>query len=149
MAIFGHFRDALGAMVRSNSIAYGYSLAAGGAVAIIAIGDRQAHAVDIFVFAAGGSITFTLMNIVATEGFRIRAKDEPPVVVAYGTSIGFISVLASIASAWGIAALFEGWLGWFLGGFVFSVAYLVASAFELVLGHGLRRLTGVEDLADR
>jgi hypothetical protein len=149
MPVLRHFREGLGAMVRSNSTAYGYSLAAGGAVSIIAIGDRTAHAVDVFVFAAGGSVTFTLMNIVATKGFRIQAKQEPPVVIAYGTSVGFISVLLSIGSAWGSAALFHGWLGWLVGGFVFSIVYLVASGFELVLGHALRQLTGVEHLEER
>lgn len=144
-----HFRTGLGAIIRQDSTAYGYSLAAGGGVAILTVADRNPHAVDVFVFAIGASLTFALANIVATKGFSVRYPRAEPILIAFGTSVGFVSVTGAIAVGWLVGWLVPGWFGFFVGGFVVSASYLLFSAAEVVLAHGLRRLTGIENLEER
>jgi hypothetical protein len=143
------FRTGLGAIVRQDSTAYGYSLSAGGGVAILTIANRSPRALDVFMFALGASLTFGLANVIATKGFSVRWPETEPILVAFGTSIGFISVVGAIGVGWFVGWLLPGWLGWLLGGFFVSWSYLVFSALEVVLAHGLRRLTGVEKLEER
>ena len=143
------FREGLGAIVRQDATAYGYSLSAGGGVAILTVADRSPHAVDVFLFAVGASMTFTLANLLATKAFTVRYPQAAPILIAFGTSVGFISVCGAIAVGWLVGWLLTGWPGWLVGGFAVSAAYLVFSAGEVVLAHGLRRLTGVERLRDR
>jgi hypothetical protein len=143
------FRTGLGAIVRQDSTAYGYSLAAGGGVAILTVADRSPHAIDVFAFAIGAALTFGVANAVATKGFSARYPEAEPILIAFGTSVGFISVIGAIGVGWLVGWLIPGWVGFFLGGFFVSTSYLVFSAFEVVLAHGLRRLTGIENLEER
>ena len=143
------FRSGLGAIVRQDATAYGYSLSAGGGVAILTVADRSPHAIDVFAFAVGAALTFAVANAIATKGFSVRYPKAEPIVIAFGTSVGFISVCGAIAVGWLVGSLLPGWLGFFLGGFFVSASYLVFSAFEVVLAHGLRRITGIENLEER
>jgi hypothetical protein len=147
--VWERFRTGLGAIVRQDSTAYGYSLAAGGGVAILTIADRSPHALDVFLFAFGASVTFGIANVIATNAFSVRWPEAEPILIAFGTSIGFISVTGAIAVGWAVGWLLPGWAGWLAGGFFVSSSYLVFSALEVVLAHGLRRLTGVENLEER
>jgi hypothetical protein len=143
------FRQGLGAIVRQDATAYGYSLAAGGGVAILTVADHSPRALDVFMFAVGASLTFTFANIFATKAFTVRYPEAAPILIAFGTSVGFLSVCGAIAVGWLVGRLLPGWLGWLVGGFAVSASYLVLSAVEVVLAHGLRRLTGVKRLGDR
>src|SRR4051794_33644 len=138
------FREGLGAIVRQDATAYGYSLSAGGGVAILTIADRSPHAIDVFLYALGASLVFPLANVVATKGFSVRYPEAAPILIAFGTSIGFLSVAGAIFVGWLLGLLLPGWIGWLVGGFAVSASYIVLSACEVVLAHGLRRLTGVE-----
>ena len=147
--MWNQFRTGLGAIVRQDSTAYGYSLAAGGGVAILTIADRSPHVVDVFLYVIGASTTFSIANIVATKAFSVRWPEAEPILIAFGTSIGFVSVCGAIGVGWFFGWLLPNWAGWLVGGFAVSASYLVLSAFEVVLAHGLRRLTGIENLEER
>jgi hypothetical protein len=148
-AVHEHFVRGLGASTRQNALAYGYSLALTGTFGILAITDRSPHVVDVFLFGIGAALTFTIANTALTRGFTVRVEDEPPIVLALGTSFGFLSISGALGAAtligWGLA----GWPGWFLGGFAASAVYLLLSGLELVVGRGLRALFGREHLARR
>jgi hypothetical protein len=147
--MWDQFRTGLGAIVRQDSTAYGYSLAAGGGVAILTIADRSPHVIDVFAYVLGASITFSLANIVATKGFSVRWPEAEPILMAFGSSVGFLSVCGAIGVGWLLGWLLPNWVGWLVGGFAVSASYLILSACEVVLAHGLRRLTGIENLEER
>jgi hypothetical protein len=147
--VLGRFLRALGSSTRHNSLAYGYSLALTSSFGMLTLLDRSPHVADLFVFGIGAAATFTIANAVVTRGYRVKTQEEPPVVIAFGTSFGMVSVVGSIAVAALCGWLLKGWVGWLVGGFGASTAYLVLGAFELVGAYALRAFLGEHSLEER
>jgi len=149
VSVFEHFRRGLGESTRHNSLAYGYSLALTGSFGMLAHLAGPTSVRDIFAFGLGAALTFTIANAAVTEGFTTKIEDEPPIVLALGTSFGFASVAAALGSAAFFAWLLPDWIGWGVGAFAASLVYLVITAFEFVVARGVRSLTGRKHLKER
>jgi energy-converting hydrogenase Eha subunit A len=147
--VAGHFVRGLGESTRHNSLAYGYSLALTGAFGVLDELAGRPSFPDVLLFAVGAALTFSIMNAAVTRGYQYRIEGERPIIIAFGTSLGFISIAAALGVAALFGWLFSGWAGWLLGGFFASTVYLVGSALELVLGHAVRALLGRERLEER
>jgi hypothetical protein len=147
--LFGDFMRGLGASTRHNSLAYGYSLAATGAFGVMNELAGRPNFPDVLVYTMGAALTFTLANAVATRGYRYRAEDEPPVVIAFGTSFGFVSIAAALGAAAFFGWALPYWIGWAAAGFFASTTYLVGSALELTFARGVRALVGPDHLEER
>jgi hypothetical protein len=116
---------------------------------MLTILDRSPHVVDVFCYGIGAAATFTLAKAAVTRGYRVKTKDEPPVVIAFGTSFGVVSVSGALAVAALCGWQLHGWVGWLVGGFGTSSTYLVLGAFELVFAYALRSLLGQHSLEER
>jgi MFS family permease len=149
VSVFEHFRRGLGESTRHNSLAYGYSLAMTGSFGLLALDAGPTTVGDIFAFGLGAALTFTIANAAVTEGFTTKIEDEPPIVLALGTSFGFASVSAALGAAAFFAWVLPEWIGWGVGAFAASLVYLVITAFEFVLARGARSLTGRKHLKER
>lgn len=139
----------LGAATRHNALAYGYSLALTGAFGVLTEERGAPHAPDVLLFGLGGSITFAILNTVATRGYRVRAPEQPPIVRSLGSSIGFVSVTGAIAATWLFAWLVHGWAAWLVATFVASAVYLFLSAVELALADRVRAVLPADELEER
>lgn len=144
-----HFVRGLGESTKHNSLAYGYSLALTGTFGLVTILDRTPHVLDIFLFGIGGSITFTIANAAVTRGFTVRVAREPPIILAFGTSFGFLSVSGSLGAAALVGWGFDGWAGWLVAPFAASGTYLLLSALELLLARAVRAVIGREHLEEQ
>lgn len=143
------FLRGLGSSTRHNSLAYGYSLALTASFGMITLLDRRPDVADIFLFGIGAASTFAIANAVVTRGYRAKTRDEPPVVIAFGTSLGVISVTGAIGIAAVCGWLIRGWPGWLVGGFGASTGYIVLGAFELLAAYALRSLLGEHSLEEQ
>lgn len=146
--LLGHFHRGLGESTRHNALAYGYSLAATGAFGILSVEARSPHVLDIFLFAIGAASTFTIANAALTKGFRVRVREEPPIILALGTAFGLGSIIGALGGTWLIAWALGGWLAWLVGPFVASAVYLVLTGAELLLARILRDRSGLEKLEE-
>jgi MFS family permease len=144
-----HFVRGLGESTRHNALAYGYSLTLTGAFGLLTILDRKPHVLDVFLFGIGGSITFAIANAAVTRGFRVRIEREPPIVLAFGSSFGVVSVCGSLGAAALVAWGLHGWPAWLVGPFACSGCYLVLSALEFVLARAARAVLRLEHLQER
>lgn len=144
--IRGHFVRGLGASTRHNALAYGYSLALTGTFGLLTILDRTPHVVDVFLFGAGGSLTFLVANALATRGFTVGIEREPEIVRALGSSLGFLSISGALGAAALLAWGLHGWAAWFVSPFAASAAYLVLSALEFVAARYVRLVLGRNEL---
>src|SRR5262249_22536211 len=61
-----HVVRGLGASTRHNALAYGYSLATTGAFDVLAASTGSYHPLEIFLFAIGGAVTFTIATASTT-----------------------------------------------------------------------------------
>jgi hypothetical protein len=144
-----HFVRGLGESTRHNSLAFGYSLALTGSFGVISTLTGKSSVLDIFLFGIGGAAAFSVANPGVTRMFKYQVEGEPPIVIALGTSFGFVSISASIGAAALLAWVLPPWAGWLFGGFAGSASYLLASALSFVLARGIRELTGRERLEER
>ena len=110
MSVFEHFVRGLGESARHNSLAYGYSLALTGASAC-SPGHDAVLSVPIFLRRRRRARLHDREPAV-TRGFRRRVEGEPPIVLALGTSFGFVSVAAAIGIAAFVGWLLPAWVGW-------------------------------------
>jgi MFS family permease len=143
-----HVVRGLGASTRHNALAYGYSLAITGSFAVLTYSAPPTRPLEIFLFALAGAASFTVANASTTRGFRKRVREEPPIVRALGSSLGFLSVVGAIAFAWLLGWALGGWGAWLLGGFAASSVYLLLSALELATARLLRPLLPVDELEE-
>lgn len=149
MSVFEHFRRGLGESTRHNSLAYGYSLALTGSFGMLTILVGKPNVGDIFAFAVGAALTFSIANAVVTEGFSTKVEDEPPIVLALGTSFSFVSISAAIGAAALLGWALPDWIGWAIGAFAASLTYLLITALEFVLARAVRSMTGRTHLKER
>lgn len=140
-----HLRRGLGASTRHNALAYGYSLALTGTFAILTVKPSPA---DILLFGIGGSLPFAFATSATTRGFRVRVQEEPPIVRAVGSSLGFLSVTGTLGLAWLIAWAASGGVAWLVGALTASGGYLVLSALELAFARLVRPFMAVDDLRE-
>jgi drug/metabolite transporter (DMT)-like permease len=147
--LFGHFVRGLGESTRTNSLAYGYSLALTGAYGVLNEIIGTPHFPQVLLFVVGAAFTFSIANAAVTRGYRQRVEGEPPIVLAFGASFGFLSIAAALGAAALVGWLVPDWVGWLLGGFVASSVYLLGSALELVLARAVRAVVGREHLEER
>jgi drug/metabolite transporter (DMT)-like permease len=119
-----------------------------GAFAVLTYAAPSARPLEIFLFGLGGAASFTIANAATARGFRKRVREEPPIVRAVGSSLGFVSVAGAIAIAWLVGWALGGWSAWLLGGFAASAVYLLLSALELATARLLRPLLPEDDLAE-
>lgn len=139
-----HYARGLGMSTRNNSLAYGYSVAI---TATFGVLDRlvgRATVVEIFLFIAGASAAFALLNLVVTRGFQQRVAREPPLVVALATSLGVFSVSGGVGVAALLGWLVGGWIAWLVAPFAATVVYLVTSASEMAIARRAHLLAGTE-----
>jgi hypothetical protein len=118
--------------MRQNGQAYGFSVSITAGFAIMSAEQGAPTASSVALFALGAVAAFSLMQGVASVGFRHPLESEPTTVTALAVSLSFLSVGSAVGVAWAVAVLAEGALAWPLGGFVLSTVYGVCAGLELV-----------------
>jgi hypothetical protein len=144
-----HYVRGLGMSARNNALAFGYSVAATASFGMLVHTDGPPTVLDIFMFVLGSGIAFAAVNALVTRGFRERAEQEPPVVVALSTSLAVVSISAAVGMVlllgWGVG----GWAAWLLGALLGTWVYLSIAALEMALARVLHLTVGEEDPAHR
>jgi hypothetical protein len=137
-----HYWHGLGLSARNNSLAYGFSVAVTAGYGVLSVLATPTTVPRIFLFVAGACAPFVVLNPLVTRGFQERVEGEPPLVVAVGTSLSFLSASAGVGATALAGWLLGGWLAWLLGALGASVVYLLAAALEVAVARGVRPLTG-------
>ncbi len=130
-------RCSVQAAVGVNSSAFGFSITITGALAAVAAAHGSPDGLDVLVFGAGGVAAFSLLDLIASEGFKLRMTRERPDTVTHAASLSFLSVLGGIGAAIGLAALLDGRLAWLGGSFAAVTTFVLVVSFELALAERL------------
>ncbi len=133
-----HLAHGLRASLRNNGQAYGFSVSVTASAAILNLEARQSGAVHLIYFAAAAAVAFSLLETVATRGFRKPLEQEPSTVTALGIAFSIASVAGTVTLAWVVAHFVGGMAAWPMTGFLVSVVYPVAAGMELALAQRFR-----------
>ncbi len=126
-------RRSLQAAVGVNSSAFGFSITITGALAAVVDVRGNPGAFELLLFAAGAVGAFTLLDLVASEGFKQPLSRERPDTVTHAAALSFVSVLGGIGVAIGVAHLLGGAIAWPAGSFAAVLTYVLVVGVELSL----------------
>ncbi|WP_432157583.1 hypothetical protein [Streptomyces sp. bgisy153] len=121
----------LRASLRNNGQAYGFSVVITAALGLLNTEAKVSGSAHFVYFALGAALAFSLLEAVASVGFRRPLEQEPGTVTALGISLSLMSVGASATLAWGIAYFLGGVAAWPVTALAVSVAYPLMAGVEL------------------
>ncbi|ELS51312.1 hypothetical protein STVIR_7711 [Streptomyces viridochromogenes Tue57] len=121
------------ASLRNNGQAYGYSVSITVALALLNADAKLAGTAHLIYFALGAAVAFSLLQALASAGFRKPLEPEPSTVTAMGVSLSLVSVGTSAVLAWGCAHYIDGVAAWPVTSFAVSAVYLMVAGAELAL----------------
>ncbi len=93
------YRRELRTTIRNNAAAYGYSVLATTSFAMLQALTGTPGIGEIFLFVAGASGSFALLEMFASRFFRKQLRGEPTEVVALGSSFNMFSIGVGLAVA--------------------------------------------------
>lgn len=126
-------REPLQTVIRNNSAAFGFSIMITGSLAAVAERHGTPHALEILFFGLASIASFSVLDVLATGGFRRNFTSEPPEVVAHAASLSFASVGLGLGSAIGIARLLGGIVVWPVASFVATAIFVLVAGVELAI----------------
>jgi len=91
-------------------------------------------AFHLFLYAFGAVMSFAVLEGLLSGGFRREMPQHRTRVVAFGTGLNLLSVLAAIAAALAVASVVHAGAAWALTPFCAGVVYLTLESLEVALG---------------
>lgn len=134
-----HVAHGIRASLRNNGQAYGYSVSVTIALGLLNVEAKAPGSAQYIYFALGAAVAFSVLELLATAGFRKALEEEPSTVTAMGVSLSLVSVGVSALLAWATASLIRGVAAWPVTSFVVSVVYLLLAGTEFALAERAQR----------
>jgi hypothetical protein len=103
---------------------------------------------EIFSYAVGAVLSFTLLEAVLSLGFRRAMPQHHSRVLSLGTAFNVVSVVAGLGTGLLVAVLVAGWAAWGLAPFLAGTVYLVAESLESALAERILVRTGHSGASD-
>ncbi|WP_236242667.1 hypothetical protein [Streptomyces sp. CC228A] len=138
-----HVKKGLRASLRNNGQAYGFSVSITASMALLNSHTRVDGAAPVVYFALA-SAAASVLEALASHGFRKPMDEEPSATTALGISLSLASVGMSTCLAWLVADAVGGVPAWPLTGFLVSTAYPLAAGIELAVAERAREKSGQE-----
>ncbi|MEU7472653.1 hypothetical protein AB0A94_29730 [Streptomyces sp. NPDC044984] len=127
------------ASMRNNGQAYGCSVSITLALGMLDVEAPVSGSAHHIYFALGAALALSVLELLATAGFRKVLEEEPGTVTAMGVSLSLVSVGISALLAWATASLVGGVVAWPVTSFVVSVVYLLPAGTEFALAERAQR----------
>jgi hypothetical protein len=145
-------RGALGRGLRSTvgreSTTFGFSILVTAAFGLLQKSEGSPDVPQVFLFAVGSALSFTLLEGVLSRGFRAPMPQHDTQVQAAGTSLNVVSVVGGLGACWLAAETMSHPAVWALGPFVGAVTYLVLESVETSLAERFAERSGDPGAAD-
>lgn len=133
------YRRGLMTSVVNNSSAFGFSVMITTAYGILGTFHGHPSAFQVALFALGAIVAISLIEAVASRGFRHRPDTHPAEVVLLGTAANIVSVAICLAITYGVGAWLPEPLVWPLAPLLAAGVYLLVEAAELAIAEGLQQ----------
>jgi hypothetical protein len=128
---------ALRSTVGREATTFGFSILVTVGFGVVQLHHGAPDTVDLLLYATGAVASFSLLTGLLTRGFRRGLPQHESEVVAIGTALNILSVLAGVGAAMGLAALLRTDVAWLVCPFVAGLVYLALESLEELLGERL------------
>ena len=121
--------EALGMVVGSAAVPYGYTLTTWSTGALLLHGEGAPDTAEVLLFVLGAIGAFASIGAVARAGLPRQFRGWPKNVVVLG-SMHFASIGLALAAVSAASAALDGRLAWMLGSFGATAAFLLMVAAQ-------------------
>lgn len=142
------YAHGLRASLGENAGAYSYSVTITASFGVLTTILGSGGVFEVFLFILGAATAFTVTELVASRGFRVRMRGERPEVVVLGSAIAYPSVLLGAGAAALAGEVLGTGVAWAAGSFLATVVFLLVGGIELLLGQRAARQGGVEERSE-
>lgn len=119
--------------VRSDATAFSYSVFVTACFGLVNLRAAPVTVGRLFWFVLGATLGFVAWDLVASQGFRVRIREERSDVLLVATAMAPLSTSLALAAAIGVTAIASGTPVWGLAPLVGTVAYVAAAGLQLAL----------------
>lgn len=131
--------------VGRESTTFGFSILVTVTFGILQSTQGSPSTLQIFVYATGAVLSFTILEGVLSGGFRRPMPQHATQTLTLGTSLNLLSVLAALAAAWGVAEITQGLVAWAGAPLVAGFMYLLLESLEEALAERVLVASGDAD----
>lgn len=128
--------------VVDNSSAFGFSITITASFGVLQLMLGSPRVGELIGFAVAAAIAFTVLQGVASSGFRRAPAVAPREVMMLGTALNFLSVATGVGAALLTAVVVTAPVGWPIGGFLAAFTYVMAEALEIAAAARVERMLG-------
>lgn len=128
--------------VGREATTFGFSILATVSFGVVQSTQGSPGVMQIFLFAIGAVMSFTLLEGILSRGFVKPMPQHPTQTLALGTSLNIVSVTGGLGAALLVSTLLSGNWAWALAPLAAGIAYLVTESLELALAEKLLRAKG-------
>lgn len=136
------FLRALRSTTGRESTTFGFSIVVTVTFALAQSVEGSPGVPEIFLYAAGAVLSFTVLTGVLSGGFRKPMPQHPTQTLALATSLNIVSVVVGLAAALPVLQLASGGAAWLLAPFVATTVYLVIESIETAFAERILRRCG-------
>lgn len=115
----------------NNSSAFGFSILITSAFGMLNTFEGSPSALDIVLFALGAAVPFSVLEAIASRGFRRRPQTQGKEVIMLGTAANVLSIAVALAVTYLAAKLLHGPPSWGISPLFASTVYMLVEAVEL------------------
>lgn len=134
--------------VGRESTTFGFSILVTVTFGILQSTHGSPNTLQIFGYAVGAVLSFTLLEGALSKGFRRPMPQHATQTLTLGTSLNVVSVVAALAAAWGFAAVTHGLIAWACSPLLAGLVYLLLESIEETLAERLLVASGDMDAAN-
>ncbi len=131
--------------VGRESTTFGFSILVTVTFGLLQSTHGSPNTLQIFVYAIGAVMSFTILEGVLSAGFRRPMPQHATQTLTLGTSLNVISVVAALAAAWGFAEVTTGVVAWAGAPLIAGLVYLLLESFEEALAERVLVAAGDTD----
>jgi hypothetical protein len=135
---WGRYRRGVQTSVLDNASAFGFSITITGTLGTLSTFRGQPTFGEILAFVVGAAVAFSLVQALASGGFRHRLEPHSSDVVLKGTALNFLSVAIALAGAAVVSYFIPGYTAWPAAAFLASLLYVGAEGGELAWAEARR-----------
>ena len=116
--------------VGRESTTFGFSILVTVTFGLVQSTHGSPTTLQIFLYAVGAVMSFTLLEGVLSRGFRRPMPQHATQTLTLGTSLNVLSVVAAMAAAWGFAEVTGPRIAWAGAPLVAGLVYLLIESLE-------------------
>jgi hypothetical protein len=128
-----------------ESTTFGFSILVTVCFGLMQAADGAPTVLEIFLYAAGAVMSFTVLTGLLSRGFRRTMPQHRTETLALGTSMNIISVGIGMGAVLLLTAVLDGPVAWALAPFAGTSLYLLAESLEVAAAERLLVAQGDSD----